>query len=307
MIFFLKRLLLFVVFAIPVYLVSVLLWGWRFPQSFKPNIKYVKGGYGYTFSRLKEIKQLDKGVDILFLGSSHAYRGFDPRNFPGMKTFNLGSNSQTPIQTDLLLQRYLDKVTPKMIIYEVFPNGFCIDGVESALDIISNDKNDIGSVIMAFKINDIPTYNTLIYSSWCEALHLYNSFSEPVRKQKFNDTYIRGGYVEKDLQQFSDTCCEPAKQWEFRREQIKAFEKTVTRIKTKKIELVLVYAPVTSSFYHSYINNQAFDSLMNTYNVSYYNFNELMHLNDSLDFYDKHHLNRDGVAAFNKELKHHLK
>lgn len=299
---FLKRILLFVIFSVSVYVISVFLLGWCLPQSFKPNIKYVRGSYGFTFSRLKEVKQLDRGVDILFLGSSHAYRGFDPRNFPGMRVINLGSNSQTPIQTDLLLQRYLDKVNPKVIIYEVFPNGFCIDGVESALDIISNDNNDIGSVKMAFKINDISIYNTLIYSAWLELWHLNNSFNEPLRKKKFSDTYVYGGYVEKDLQYFSDTCYEPVKQWEFRNEQLKAFEATIKRIKDKNIRLILVYAPVTSIFYYSYVNNKAFDSLMNNYNVSYYNFNEFMHLNDSMDFYDRHHLNRNGVTTFNASI-----
>ncbi|MFT4015877.1 MAG: hypothetical protein QM668_02845 [Agriterribacter sp.] len=246
---------------------------------------------------------MNNGIDVLFLGSSHAYRGFDPRNFPGIKTFNLGSNSQTPIQTDLLLQRYLDKLKPQKIIYEVFPNGFCIDGVESALDIISNDENDIHSAEMALRVNDVSTYNTLIYSAGVDALHLNRFFIEGTRKTQNNDTYIPGGYVEKDLQHFSDSCCQPIKQWNFRKEQFNAFQKSITKIRENNIDLILVYAPVTSAYYHSYTNNQIFDSLITRYDKKYYNFNEIIHLNDSLDFYDKHHLNKNGVDTFNKVLK----
>ena len=34
----------------------------------------------------------------------------------------------------------------------------------------------------------------------------------------------------------------------------------------------------------------------------YYNFNEIITLNDTLYFYDSHHLNQDGVNIFNKKL-----
>ena len=35
---------------------------------------------------------------------------------------------------------------------------------------------------------------------------------------------------------------------------------------------------------------------------SYYNFNTLIKLDDSLHFYDPHHLNQLGVETFNAEL-----
>ena len=42
---------------------------------------------------------------------------------------------------------------------------------------------------------------------------------------------------------------------------------------------------------------------MRTYQLDYYNFNELIKLNDSLDFYDAHHMNQTGVNIFNTKLK----
>src|SRR5689334_14184152 len=70
------------------------------------NLNYRLGAYGHLFTRVKEIDSVKK-VDILFLGSSHSYRGFDPRIFKqyGLTSFNLGSSSQTPIQAKILLEK----------------------------------------------------------------------------------------------------------------------------------------------------------------------------------------------------------
>ena len=91
--------------------------------------------YGHMYSRISEIKN-QEDVDILFLGSSHAYRGFDTRIFleNGYKSFNLGSSAQTPTQTKVLVERYLGSLNPELVIYEVYPKTFTMDGVESSLD-----------------------------------------------------------------------------------------------------------------------------------------------------------------------------
>ena len=147
---------LFLLFASVFYITTIVFCARYAPPWFKPNINYRIGSYGHMSSRLSEIKGYSD-VDILFLGSSHAYRGFSTRIFleNGYKTFNLGSSAQTPAQTKVLLNRYLESLNPKMVIYEVYPNTLSTDGVESALDIIANDKNDLHSLKMALKINNI--------------------------------------------------------------------------------------------------------------------------------------------------------
>ena len=44
------------------------------------NINYRIGSSGHMYSRLLEVKSYGR-VDLLFLGSSHTYRGFDTRIF----------------------------------------------------------------------------------------------------------------------------------------------------------------------------------------------------------------------------------
>ena len=291
--------ILFLLFTSLFYITVLFIWGRYAPSILKSNINYRIGSYGHMYSRLSEIKNYGN-VDILFLGSSHAYRGFDTRIYSenGYKTFNLGSSSQTPAQTKVLLNRYLDDLRPKKVIYEVYPPTFSIDGVESSLDIIANDINDSHSLEMALKINNIKTYNTLIYGFIRDFLGLNKSYSEPTIKG--NDKYISGGYVEKELSFYHPTEFEE-QEITLRDYQLESFLEIVQILKVKDIELVLVFAPIPKVNYNSYINTNYFDSVMKSYS-SYYNFNKMIYLNDSLHFYDSHHLNQNGSKIFNEKL-----
>jgi hypothetical protein len=251
------------------------------------------------YSRIEEVKKT-KNIDVLFLGSSHTYRGFDPRIFKakGMTSFNLGSSAQTPLQTKVLLNRYLDHLNPKLIIYEVYPTTFSIDGVESSLDLIANDKNDINTVELAFKLNNIKAYNTLIFGLISDFLNLNSSFVEP--KVRGKDTYISGGFVE-NREKITTEKKYAQKKWDFNENQFKAFNEIISMLKARNIKVALVYAPIAPALYHSYSNNQDFDIIMNKYG-NYYNFNEIISLKDNQHFVDSDHLNQGGVDIFNDKL-----
>jgi hypothetical protein len=299
---YLKNIFLFIGILTISYPVLIIFTGFFIPQLFHPNISYKLGAYGHMFTRINEVKRT-QSIDILFLGSSHAYRGFDNRNFEGLKTFNLGSSSQTPIQTQVLLNRYLNNLNPKMIIYEVFPGPFTGDGVESSLDLMSNDKNDYQSIEMALEVNNIKVYNTFIYSVFRDFLNLNQSFLEPNEKE--NDTYISGGFVESKIKHYKYHGS-TKREWNFNKNQLKAFNENLNLLKQKNIQTILVYAPITKSLYNSYQNNNYVDSLMNSYDLSYYNFNNLVSLNDSIDFNDDNHLNQNGVIKFNEKFIHEI-
>jgi hypothetical protein len=304
MVTFIKKTIRFTFFTVVFYVVLLFVWGKYAPSIFKTNLNYKIGGPGHTFSRLKEIKKI-KDIDILFLGSSHAYRGFDTRIFKakGISSFNLGSSAQTPIETKLLLRRYLNQINPKMIVYEVDPLEFSSDGVESSLDIIANDINDNYSLKMAFELNNIKVYNTLIFSFINQFFDLNTSFLE--KKVKGEDTYMSGGYVEKKIR-FYKTDYFKEQKWDFNEKQFNSFNEIIHIMKEKQIEFVLVNAPMTAALYNSYKNNNVFDYYMRKY-PNYYNFNQILQLNDSLHFYDSNHLNQNGVRLFNQKLIEILK
>ena len=294
--YFVKYSIAFLGFSILIYFILIFIWGSVMPIWLNSNLIYKQRG-GHLYSRLSELNKY-QNVDVLFLGSSHSYRGFDTRIFKqrGIHSFNLGSSSQAPVQSLLLLKKYIDNLQPKQIIFEVCPQSLSSDGIESALDIISNDKIDFQTIKMAIKLNHIKVYNTLIYSSIRQLLNLDKDFVEAQRIGK--DTYISGGYVQRDNIQFE---YKSPLEKSINPEQMMAFKELVNWVKSKDIELILVQAPVTTIEYNSYDDNISFDKLMQDYS-RYYNFNALITLDDSLHFYDPHHLNPLGVETFNSDL-----
>lgn len=270
------------------------------PNILRPNFKYPIGKFGHTNTRLNEVEKINS-IDILFLGSSHTYRGFDSRIFKahGFTSFNLGTSAQTPIQTLMLLKKYLDTLNPKLIIYEIDPLSLTSDGVESSLDIIANTHfNDLYSYEMALKLNHINTYNALLYATITNYMPLNNRLVEPIKRG--TDTYIKGGYVEKE-NKYYDPILIPKSEIIISKKQLKTFEIVIDDIKKKGINLQLVFAPISKSLYSSYTNMNYFDSLMTTYS-QYTNFNKILNLKDSIHFYDADHLNQQGVKVFNEKL-----
>jgi hypothetical protein len=297
---FLKKTIAFSVFALTAYCIFIILLGEFAPYYFlKKNLNYKLGANGHLFSRTRQATAATD-VDILFLGSSHAYRGFDPRVFQeyGYTSFNLGSSAQTPVQTKVLLERYLDRLNPKLVIYEVFPGSFGSDGVESALDVIANDQNDRHSIWMAFKTNHIKVYNTLIYAFYRDRFNRNAGFVE--QEQREVDTYVDGGFVEREMKNYTPRTFNP-REWKFKSHQFKVFEDVLDVLHEKQIDVVLVMAPMTSCLYEAHLDRSEYDKRMAGYG-RYYNFNEFLELDDAKHFYDAHHLNQDGVQIFNQKV-----
>ncbi|MDR2965772.1 MAG: hypothetical protein LBU88_08360 [Treponema sp.] len=295
---FIILIFLFAFLTVLIYPIYLFVFG-SIPGITLPNLTYNLGSAGHLHSRLQEVKGY-KDVDILFLGSSHAYRGFDVRVFEkyGFYTFNLGSSSQTPIQTQLLLNRYLNKLNPKLIIYAISSGPFTSDGVESAIDIISNDKNDRFSLKMAMKINHLKVYNTLIYGSIRDILNLNSSFSQQIHLG--DDTYISGGYVEinteRSYNEYKIQADESKKEQEekYRQYQWDAFNKIISNFKNRNINYILVCTPVADTI------NIEFDNKIKQYG-DYYNFNDIFDFSDDL-FYDSNHLKQEGAEIFSASV-----
>jgi hypothetical protein len=296
---FIVRVLAFFAFTTIFYVVSIFLWGNYAPGLLRFNLNHPIGFSGHMHTRLGEVETFED-VDILFLGSSHTYRGFDVRIFRnhGYSVFNLGSSAQTPMQTITLLNRYLDGLNPKLVIYDVYPETLSSDGIESALDILANDENDIHSFNMMMDAGHLTVFNSSIYAYIRDYFELDDSFSEPIITG--DDTYIHGGYVHKKITHYKPQELEK-RTIELSNEQLAIFELILNKLDQRGVTTLLVYTPISPSSYNRYLNNDQFDSTMSNY-ATYYNFNEIIGLDDSLHFYDSHHLNQLGVNVFNKKL-----
>lgn len=296
---FLLSILTFVPFVLPIYILCVCIWGELMPQFLKPNLNYRIGTYGHMYSRVQDVKNY-QDVDILFLGTSLAYRGFDTRMYEkyGLRVFNFGSGSQTPVQTKVLLNRYLHHLNPELIIFQVSPMMFVSDGIEASVDLIANDRNDWETIKMLSVLRHIKSINTAIYGFYRDLTKRNHGFREPLVKGK--DTYIAGGFVER-ANELNNPKALPAQEFIFNRKSLKAFGQILDECRAKKIDLMLVQAPITRALRNSFTRLEYFDHKMKEYG-DYYNFNKILHLNDTLHFYDYQHLNQDGVRLFNEAL-----
>jgi len=263
---FIKRILVSITILSIIYVVTVVIMGTLNPL--RQNLYYRIGSYGQMFTRLKEVDTV-KNVDILFLGSSHSYRGFDTRIFndAGYKTFNLGSSFQTPIQTKYLIETYLDNLNPDLVILETYPGAFCDSGVESSLDIISNSKINYDLIKLTINQNSLIVINTLIYSVYREVVFNEKEIFEEKLKRN-DDTYIPGGFVEKKLDYYEHLYY-ANQSWKFNEGQFIAFSEIIGLLKSRNKEFLLVQAPITPALYNSYNNNIEFDKRMKQFGNYY--------------------------------------
>ena len=252
---------------------------------------------GYTSNRLQDADKI-KNIDVVFLGSSHAYRGFDPKKF-SFSSFNLGTTAQTPIQSYILIKKHLKQMKPKLIIYEVYPETFEISGLESQLDLLSNSPINTDIISTTFEFNNTKAFNLLILNFLNHKL-----LKKPFLKQGRNSSerYYSNGYVESEKQTFLPIAINNGK-WTPLKNQLQYFKKCLNFLKQNKTKVLLVFAPITKIEYNSYENIEDFNNLMKQIH-KYVNFNKT--LVDSLHFYDSHHLNKAGVNIFNKQLQDYI-
>lgn len=290
----------FGVAAVVLYVLGIIVYGEWLSPFFYANISAQPCGYGHSYTRLREAA-ITKDVDILFLGSSHAYRSFDTRIFQqhGIRSFNLGTGSQTPLQTEWLLSRYLMNLNPSLVIYEVYPWAFTSDGVESSMDILINSWVDKQALDIAWQQRHIKVSNTLIFRYYRDLVHGPDEMKEPRSNQR-GDTYIEGGYVAHETGRYTPTPL-PSLHWKNRPMQVAAFERTLAQIEAQGARLLFVQAPVSPHYYQTYPSPAVFDEWISQYG-NHVDFNQVVELQDSLHFYDYQHLNQRGVEVFNEAL-----
>jgi len=268
---------------------------------FTKNLAYKIGSPGFMHTRIREIKK-SRNIDVLFIGSSETYRGFDVRIFrdSGYTCFNLGSSAQTPLQTELLLNRYVDSLNPGIIVFEASPASFMNDGVESELDLIANDKVDIGTLKNSFKLKNLKVYNTIFYALYRELTGRDKDFKEA--QEAGTSKYIPGGFVERKMRKISPADLIPENRIEFRPigYQENAFRNIVELAKRKEKTLFIVQAPVCKVERERYSNYYAADSFFGVAG-RYINFNNLS-FDDTVHFSDKVHLNQVGVKKFSNAV-----
>lgn len=259
-----------------------------------------------TLLRFREIDSY-ADVDVLFVGSSHCYRAFDPRVFAtrGHRSFNMGSTTQTPLNSYYLLERYLDRLSPELLLVEVYWGTLAADGLESLLDLSANLPVTSEMWRMALAIRDLRAINALA----SRALDLR---SGPLSEARANlapiDTYVPGGFVER--QQGYRSRDAPIADARSQRPpndlQLDYLERIIELARGAGSRVGLVLQPVTKARQRSLPGLAAslarIEAFAAEQAVPFLDLNSWMELRDEQHFYDYHHLNQQGVALFNDRL-----
>ena len=117
---------------------------------------------GFTYARFKDYDPKVK-YDILAFGSSRVNRGINPRVFEdaGYTIYNLGTDNQTPVNTELLVKQYVKPGHCKLVIMDVYDKIFSRSSLESAADLIQNLNDDKLAFRMTVANMDFRTINLL--------------------------------------------------------------------------------------------------------------------------------------------------
>jgi hypothetical protein len=284
-------------------------------EKWLPNIKAPRGGYGYMLSRAKEAKEV-RDIDMLFIGSSLVYRGFDPRVFQksGIDVFNLGSSSQTPLNSYYLLKDYLPNMRPKYVVMDLYWDVMTAEIGEAALDIIANAPITFNTYQMALESRDVMVLNSLMFSQASAILGTYN-----IKQKDFpNDNYVGKGFVESTLKK--NTLSEkelsqlPQQRVNLEKSHLDYLQKIIDLCDLHEVKLIFICAPVTKEYRNKVVNYQdyikAVSEIANCNNISFIDYNAkqgVSHFSSMQDFYDKGHLNKNGAEKISNLFIRDLK
>jgi len=255
--------------------------------------------HGFLANRMLDLKEIEH-PDILFVGSSRCYRGFDTRIFAknGIESFNLGSSAQSLEQSYLLLNKYVDEVKPKTVVLEVAARSLEADGIESTLDLLANVPLDTELCSSALASKNPQTYLALMAAIVRELLRISPTFRSSSR-----DKYIPYCFVERVNQSYQDnkTFVANSASTNIREKNLESLDKIVEMMADRDIKLLLIQVPVIPQRYKTKADSDAIDELFSKRGY-YINFNKKLSFLTTDYFFDSSHLNNRGVLVFDELL-----
>jgi hypothetical protein len=264
------------------------------PLIFRTGDYYEWPG-GDTWQRFQEFDPQER-QDAVIIGSSHAYRGYDPFVFRdrGFKVFNLGSSSQTPLNTYPLIEHFLDSAHCPVLIFDVYEGSFTNTGLESAADLTQNQPSDAAALEMALALHDLRGLNMM-------TLRMLTRQDSPY--------YTAPGYQGLGFCPMVDSinteaAAKPAKRTELSSVQRHCFEQCVRLCRERGIRLVVAshYARRDRRGTAHRVLASYVDSVLDGTGVPYLDFTDHPGIDDRHWFADAGHLNLTGSRIFTGQL-----
>lgn len=234
--------------------------------------------------------------DAIVIGSSHAYRGYDPTVFAqrGYRMFNLGSTAQTPLSSFSVLKHYVDSPTTRLVIMDLYENAFEQDGAESVSDLTQNLSSDAAAAELAWDYGDLRGLNMF-------TLRMMNRNGPPL----YGDKHYRGlGFSVKPDSLTHAVAYDRGRPLVLAPKQLRYLGRCMDLCAARGITVVLSthYYPHGSDHARHAAFAHAIDSLTAGRDVRWFDLAYAHQLSDTDHFSDRNHLNAAGARAFTAQL-----
>ncbi|HEY0978077.1 MAG TPA: hypothetical protein VGE21_11470 [Flavobacteriales bacterium] len=234
--------------------------------------------------------------DVLVLGSSHAYRGYDPALFRarGLELYNLGSSGQTPLQGRFLMEAYVDSGSTRLVIMDLYNPCFMDDGFESTSLLTRHVPSDRVAWNIGLAQRDLRALNMLMLRS-------VGTVEAPLA----DTAWCYSGYCPRTDSMQTPARTQRPRPFVAKSAQLEHFRHMLAHCREQRLPLVLVshYQPSTSDrAAHLAFHDLVMQEIAPYPEVRYLDLAYAHQANDLDHFYDLNHLNQAGVDLFNAQL-----
>lgn len=250
---------------------------------------------GGTYEKFQKYNPEEK-YDIIILGSSHAYRGYDPRNFASYdyKTFNLGSSDQSVVCSYYIAKNYLHHNNCKMVILDMYDRVYAQQNIESYSDIIQNVSSDKTAIEIALAAKDIRSVNML-------TLRMFSKFTDPINK----DTI---GFIDGFKPTFTHLTIPEKKRLIYKYEtnqfQLNYLDQLLSYLEKEKIKIIVAEHPLPSCYQpeeHQRFRNDILP-IFEKHHLHFYDYCSEKEMTGIQYFADDTHLSVRGARMYNQRL-----
>lgn len=253
---------------------------------------------GGTWYKLRHFDK-NKKWDMVVLGSSHAYRGYDPEIFSryGLNMYNLGTSNQHMLCTYYIAINHLNKENCKMVLLDVYDRAFCSQQLESMSDIIQNADNDKTALQIALSTPDIRAINMLVLRYFNKTIPLLNTDTAGLTNgYKKNNKYLNPIVADS---------IKPEVIYKTNPLQVKYLRKLLTYFKEQGIPVVAAEHPLPTLYtvrnHDQFLND--IQPIFNEFGVPFFDHTFDKDIAEKLCyFFDPTHLNSKGVPKYNERL-----
>jgi len=264
----------------------------RMSSFFIPNLQ--RNG-GQEMQMMRDLTSNETKYDAIVLGSSHAYRGYDPRIFEqsGISLFNAGTSAQNAKGSLVLYNEYL-RNRSDVFILDIYDPVFELEGTESNMRLIQNVTTNEAALALVQQECKMYTVNAMAVR-----IASLNSVDEAP-----NNDYIKNGFCEKKgilyaLEALNDSV------FDENEEMFVAFEKMVKQMQADGKRIVLCSHPLPASpGLHNYHDKflSKFNPLVQRLGLQYIDLTYYTEGFGINEFADLSHLNQQGVELYNRLL-----